>query len=395
MRAERADGGRGNVAPAASAALLAALAAVLPLGACVTGLSRSAGPGGAAAAGGPVAPGDLDERFVPALEVVLAALSAGNDPVARRALDGLLARGPEGATLEFALSLDQVLAGRATAASLDLRLEIEFVSEPGRGEGTRIHVDLALERGEALELELLAPRLVRQAVAVDALGTERRWREEVSVAALERIRLVPPPANDGGPAPDRDSLADPESGLETDPPAGGHRVSARIDGGFHPLPRDGALAVREVWRLETRGGWARIDGQRLPLRRIGPARVEAVHLSSLLPGEPLDAAPLIEFLGRSAPFLRPREEYLPPLMERAVRIPPERRPQAVADLARALPELSDDRLRAALPALRWVAADPRPGMSVSAWRRWFDTRARMRREPGREALFLPDRPAGS
>jgi hypothetical protein len=79
-------------------------------------------------------------------------------------------------------------------------------------------------------------------------------------------------------------------------------------------------------------------------------------------------------------------------MERAVRITPERRAEALDRLTPVVERLSIVELELLVPALRWLSRVTRPGGDPEAWRLWLRERARidaLRREPAWERLELP------
>lgn len=289
----------------------------------------------------------VDPRFQRSFEALGAAVEAGDDATARRVLAGILARAPEGVTLERADAYLAILDGREVGRALALALR----SEPtGTEDGAYrlVLVARGLAAGD-VRLELPPSPLERLSCFAFAGGSDARTVDTSSCSALSGTTV----------------------------PAG---AELALDLGTFVPDVEGALARRDLWRLDPRGGEAVLGDRRLPLQGPPVETCEVVRLASFLPPEPLGPEPLLEYVCRS-------RIASAPLMERAVRIPPERWDETLDRLAGLSESFSDERLTAIAPALRWLARSPRLGADPRAWRAAL-ARGFARGAP--PALDLPD-----
>ncbi len=295
--------------------------------------------------------GALDPEMVPALEALHRAVMAGEDESARHILERLLARTPSGATLELARAFERILDGRALVGSIDLRLVAEEV------EGTAGSYDVVLVGSQATtEPVLLMPhgaRLREMMVSVDRDGAESR---RVSVTVIEGV----------------DRLA-----LPVGEQVRLHLATVRL------AAPTGSLAIRGRWSLELWTVEARLGASDLPAAGVRVAAAERVRLAAFLSPDPVQPTELLRYL---------REERVngPALMERAVRILPERRAETLDLLSPMVEEMSVLTLGLLVGPLRWLAGTSVPGGDAEAWRRWLVARSRAG-SPGGEArgLVLP------
>jgi hypothetical protein len=330
----------------ARAAQGAALALLLFLPGCL-------GPGG----------GDreaLDPRFAPAIESLGQAVAAGDDDVARRILAGVLARRPEGRALELARSFEAVLEGREVRDALRLTLVArDLPVEDGEAlDGYRLA--LICENTDTRTLGLFFPPPTLRLLANWAfpVGTDARTVESRTFDGLHGLVLEP-----------------------------GESVCFEL-GEYHPRLGD-ALAQRDLWTLITRSGEVDVGGRRVPVAAPDATPCEVVRLAGFLPTAELTPEGLVEYVQRPKLFL-------PSLMERTVRIPPQRWLDTLAALVPLLDEMDDERVRLISPALRWLSRSARIGADPGAWRRVLtEERVAQARFSG---LDLPDpraaRPAG-
>jgi hypothetical protein len=183
---------------------------------------------------------------------------------------------------------------------------------------------------EPVRLELPPPTLERLTTRVSALGGEERTVASLSVDELPGSTV----------------------------PAGGE---AALDLGVHAPELGPFLAQRDRWRLEVRSGSAEVGGRTLPLRAPEMQSLELVHLAPFLPPEPVEPDELLR-------YVQQRRVALPPLMERAVRIPPERWNETLARFSPVADRLSDKRLTFVAPALRWLSRSALLGADPRGWR---------------------------
>lgn len=292
------------------------------------------------------------EPFDPAFAEISAALEARDDELARSILNYALARQPRGAALGIAQRFEQLLAGRARLGKLSLRL----VATP-HAEGARFAVELVAHNASDERLELRAPgaALDYLIVGLTPLGVEHRSAQRVFVDALDRLRA----------------------------PAGG-TVRARL--GDFDAPLGGSIALRSLWRLSAASGTIRVDGIELPASELRVESGESVRLDGRLPRDPLEPAQLVDYLRRGAPSMAS-------LLERAVRIAPERREEALAALTPVLLQRPLIEIGRAAPALRWLSGervDDGFGEDGPRWKAWLENRAAPQRTPAQEPqLELP------
>jgi hypothetical protein len=278
-------------------------------------------------------------ELAPAFRALEAAVVGGEDARARRVLAGILARGPTGDVLELARAFERVLDGRDLVRSLDLRLALE----PDAEREGRMRVLLFASHGgtESLRLRLPPGSLEHLVVAVDARGIETRDLGSRIVDAVEELVLAP-------------------------------GRTRRVELARYSVPLGRALAARDQWRLRLRSGEVEVAGAAYPAADPSVAPCERTLVAAFLPSEPIEPAEL-------ARYLRATEElWTPALVERAVRIAPERREEALDLLAPVVRELAasdPERVAAATPALRWLARTGAPGRSAREWSRWLALRA--------------------
>jgi hypothetical protein len=300
---------------------------------------------------GPGTPRSVEPEFQAAFDALHAAVEDGEEDLARRILADILARHPPEHLEEFARAYERVLDGRQLGRELSLRLE----SEPVGGSAGDFRLVLVASHfaSQRVVMRLPPAALTRSLVSIDAAGNEGRSSTSEACRALEKLVLPP-----------------------------GERVRVRLLD--YELELAGALAVRERWSLEPRSGVLRLGERDLPAHELPVTAVERTRLASFLP------ATLVEPEELARALLDPQTP-LPALIERAVRIDPERREEALNRLDAAVEELartSPERLERAAPALRWLARTGRPGNSAVAWADWFRARRR-ERELARRALDVP------
>jgi hypothetical protein len=295
--------------------------------------------------------GAIDPEKIPAFELLHLAVMAGENESARRILERLLARDPRGPALELARAYERILDGRALVTALDLRL----VAEERAGQPGAYDVFLLASQGtgEALVLRPRGARLRETVVAVDCDGTENR---RVGVGVIEDIEELPLPV--------------------------GEQVRRHLATMTLSAPA-GTLAIRARWYLELTTVEARLAERSLPAADVRVGVAERVRLAAFLPPAPVEPAELLRYL---------REEQVrgPALMERAVRILPGRRAEALDLLTPMVEEMSVLTLELLVGPLRWLAGTAIPGGDAEAWRRWLSARARENtRSEEAGALVLP------
>lgn len=309
--------------------LLAALAALA--GACAGGPQQDLDEPIVLAGGGPVA-----AEHVPALEALERAVFDGDDEVARSTLQRLLAREPGGRALELARAFERVLDGRALVASLDLRLAAEELE--GHVATYRLWLLAAHPHASEVRFRPGAASLRESLLSVDPEGAESRAVSNLAIDDLDTLVL---------------------------PPGEELRVELAT---LHLPSRPGLLALRSRLELALLPGAITIEGRRLPARDARVERVEIVRLAGFLPTSTVEPSELLR-------YVQGERVERPPLMERAVRIAPGRRAEALDLLSPQVEGMSLLTLERIVPALRWLAGTTAPGGDPEAWRRWLRARA--------------------
>ncbi len=281
---------------------------------------------------GCTAPGDprgsgASRRFEHTFAQLALAVENDEDEVARRILAGIRARGPRGRDAELVEGYEAILDGRDLARELHFALVVEELDEAG---AYRVVLSCSSTAEEPVVLDLPPPTLERLTTWVSPMGSDARDVEHQTVAGFTGGVL---------------------------PPGG----ELRIDLGEQRVSLGNALAQRDRWRLTLRSGTSRLGDRTLPLQTPTAETCERVHLAPFLPTEELHPGVLVEYVQRE-------RIAVPPLMERAVRIPPERWNEALELVASIAPELSDERLSTITPALRWLSRSARLGGDPRSWR---------------------------
>ncbi len=287
------------------------------------------------------------EPFEPAFAQIAECLERRDEVLARRMLELVLARGPSGAALARAEGFANVLDGRATASALDLALEALPEGDGGRH---RIVLVVTNPLDEAVRVRCPGSVLDYFCLGVNERGIEQRIQRRVVVDALDGLAVEP-----GEPR--------------------------RLRLGAFDVPIGGMVGARALWRLDAVGGTLARGGRELPANRLAEATCEVVRLDPRLPAAPVEPDELVSYLERGAPSVAA-------LIERAVRIEPRRRDEALDLLAGRLLQRPDVEIEAALPALRWLAASRDAHDGPADWRRRLQARIAEPEAPP-PALDLP------
>lgn len=269
--------------------------------------------------------------------------AAPGSPAARIAADAL----------EFLRAFERILGGRARVQSLELALIGRVVDD---GHRIRVVLRATSRHGAPLALRPGPSTLRIQTAFVNERGHETRGAREQHALAIEEIWVDP-------------------------------RGVTEVELGTFPLgvpPR--AIAARTRWSLDFRAG-AVIEGEAtFPAMRIEIEPLERTVVAAFFPLNPVEPAEL-------ARYVEVAGATLAPIMERAVRIPPERGAEALDLLTPIVERSTVEELALIVPAIRWLARTTVPASDPLAWREWMRARARASGElgPGRSGLDIPDR----
>jgi hypothetical protein len=263
----------------------------------------------------------------PALRALQDALRAGDDEVALRILEGLEARTADPELLELLAGFRRVLDGRALTRSLDLSLATEAAVGSER---VRVLLVARHHTPDELTVRLPPATLKRTEARIDPAGFERRSGSSFTVEVFEELVLA-------------------EGGTVV-------LVLGEFDHGTA-----GSLAVRGSWRLAPRSGTITRAGEEYPCSTPVIRPTETLVRAPWLPAADVAPAELARYA------LEP-EISMPALVERAVRIAPDRADEALRALAELEPDLPTARIRDLVPVLRWLAPARDLGGSPEHWR---------------------------
>jgi len=306
-------------------------------------------------------------RYQPLLFALKSALEAHEDDSARRIARNLRSRieadrgaGESSQTddvLEFLEAFERILTGRGLTDSLDLEL---FLRTDEAAQHTQVLLRARTSRATRVELRP-GPALLR----------------------IHRILLLP----DG-----REARSVLTQGV-------GNMLSLALDSeGWLEVPLasfsstipGNALAARTSWSLSLRAGEILEEGASFPAMDVAVLPVERVDLAYFLPTAPVDPEELSSYVQRA-------EVSLAPILERTVRVLPERREEALDLLAPLVEAWTAEQIERVVPTLRWLSRVNFPGLDPLLWREWLRNRTRVRLDLAREqagpdgALDLPQR----
>jgi len=298
------------------------------------------------------------EPFEPSLLAANEALAAGDDELARAILSYARARRPAGAALATLERLDAVLAGRELLRGV--RLELRARTVPG-AERARVELVGRNDGAATIVLECSGASLDGLATALTVQGAEQRTAQRLTVDALDHLVLEP--------------------GCEV-----------RVPLGEFPAATRGCVAVRTNWKLTPAGTVARLNGFEIPAQEIEALSNDWVLVDPRFPAGAVTPEELADYVRRGAPSMAA-------LLERTVRVAPERHAEALDVLTPALLDRPLLEIARAAPVLRWLSGE-RLGDSFEpdgvALRAWLQARAARRAAPkAEEPLGLPSAAAGA
>ena len=96
----------------------------------------------------------------------------------------------------------------------------------------------------------------------------------------------------------------------------------------------------------------------------------------------VEPAEFARYIERGAPSL-------PALLERAGRLAPERRGEALDLATPALLRYLPEELERIAPALRWLLGEDEPPVDARGWKLWLESRGTRASDPARPRLDLP------
>ncbi|MCE9594947.1 MAG: hypothetical protein K8S98_12225 [Planctomycetes bacterium] len=285
--------------------------------------------------------------FEPAFTALSAALAANDEPNARAILARVRALRPDGPALDVVEAFQRILDGRAASREIELRLVVRG-SKDGKS-GRHLALAAVSSHGTPVKICAAAARLEASLYGVDVRGYEHRSAFTQPIDELAELELE---AHDP-------RLLD----------------LAAID-----VPISNELAVRARFRLVLVQAQLEVDDRRLPAATLTVAPCEVRELANFLPTDPVEPAELARHLEKPG-------FGLPAAIERAVRIAPERRGEALELCTPVLARMNRVDLERAAPCLRWLSGDLERGGDPDQWRAWA-----VEREKSRETTPTLDLP---
>ena len=269
----------------------------------------------------------IEPEFEAAFQALEAAVVDHEDELARRILDRIAARQPTGDTLKQWNAFRRVLDGRELGRSLDLRLSAHEI----KGGRWRVRLHARYPGLDPLYVTSGPGSLQLLLTGVDIAGFEQRRASSSAVLETASFEIQP--------------------GVET-----------RIRLGDFRLPTGAALAVRATWELSLVPGEV-VRGTRrgVPVNEFVVQQAQVVRLASHLPTDPVEPAELVRYLEGDA-------FSMPAMLERAVRIPSDRRDEALELLGPVVERMTMIELERTIPALRWLSGNRDLGGDPALWR---------------------------
>ncbi len=279
----------------------------------------------------------IDQQSAP----TMAEAKARQDEIAIRTLSGELPSAESvAAALRVADGFGKVIDGRSRMEAIDLRVALE------RRPGTEMVDLLLVAKSSWPEPLVLSPGLggveVLRASLEPRTGIERR---ESSIQVVEEgTRLKLPPGEEV-----RMTLLE----LPIEVPVG-------------------AIATRMEAFVYFNAGSVSDAGRVLPMRTEDLPRAKRTDLAGWVPGSLVEPSELSGLVGRG-------DAPLPAILERAVRIAPDRRDEALDRLGKVVQTLPIESFEAVVPAVRWIVGTNQFGRDEKRWRDWlierYETRA--------------------
>jgi len=271
-------------------------------------------------------------RYLPAVEALRDAVEARQDLEARRILARLRAMSPGPEVQALMAAFERILDGRSLSKKIDMRLVAREHSEtPG---DYRLLVELTSRDPDPISMRPAGARLRVGYTSVDPMGSAQTAIQYVSVDGLNRIEL------------EQDET----------------QVLELVD--VSPPQPTGMLALEGDFRLEFLATELIHEGRSLPANEMPGPATTIVRLAGYIPNGTIEPSELFRYIEAG-------DVHIPALMERTVRILPERRDETLDLLDPLIAKLANPDLKELVPALRWLTGASSPGGDPDAWRRWM------------------------
>lgn len=279
---------------------------------------------------------DFDPRLEGTMEQLRQAIMAGEDEMAGYILNNLRALEPDEVTLEALSNYQDVLDGRA----LCRQLEVQLVLRPTAAADGELELQALVRNNSPQQVTLKVP-------SVELTRGSRALNERGQLLSSASRRFS-------------DALA----GFSV----GAGQVETAILFSYPANMTTEILAQEERWTATGRAPFVEVEGRALPAKALAFLPGEKSLLAAFLPASTVEATAASEFLAREGVFDREDGSFLPPLLERVVRLQSKDRRAAFEALAQHAPSWNDAQLSRVIPALRWLTRADVPAARPKAWR---------------------------
>ena len=294
----------------------------------------------------------LDVGLQFAFDELRAAVEEDEDEMARAILRRLKPRISDPLSQKLADGYEQVLTGRSARDAISGEVIIDELAEGG------FAVSLALSQGlfDAMTLTPGHVKVHAMTRSIDLAGHQSIYAVDRFVEVVESWVLT------------RDQVSS--------VPLGSDLLSFG----------DGLLAVRCEWKVVLGAGSVELPAGLFPLMGVDIRDGVIVRLSKEVPTQVVEPEELLRYC--LEPVVR-----VDALLERTVRISPDRYGETLDLIGEGEPGLSPARIQELIPSLAWLTGSSLMRANASEWREWLQDRAVAGDRS--ESLDLPDASMGS
>jgi hypothetical protein len=294
----------------------------------------------------------IDVSLQYAFDELRAAVAEDEDEMARAILRRLKPRISDPLSQKLADGYEQVLTGRSARDAISAEVIIDELVEGG------FAVSLALSQSlfDGMTLTPSHVKIHAMTRSIDLGGHQSIYAVDRIVEVVEGWSLI------------RDEVA--SVPLGSDLPSFG----------------DGLLAVRCEWKVVLGAGSVELPAGLFPLMGVNIRDGAIVRLSKEVPTQAVEPEELLRYCLQ--PVVR-----VDALLERTVRISPNRYEEALDLISKGEPRLSPARIQELIPSLAWLTGSSVMRANASEWREWLQDRAVAGDRS--ESLDLPDASMGS
>ena len=293
---------------------------------------------------------DVSLQF--AFDELRAAVAEDEDEMARAILRRLKPRISDSLSQKLADGYEQVLMGRSARDAISAEVNIDELAEGG------FAVSLALSQSlfDGMTLTPSHVKVHAMTRSIDIAGHQSIYAVDRIVEVVEGWSLM------------RDKVG--SIPLGSDLPSFG----------------DGLLAVRCEWKVVLGAGSVELPDGIFPLMGVNIRDGAIVRLSKEVPTQAVEPEELLRYC--LEPVVR-----VDALLERTVRIAPNRYEETLDLIGEGESRLSPARIQELIPSLAWLTGSSVMRANASEWREWLQARAVAGDRS--ESLDLPDASMGS